>query len=1216
LRIQEAIKKLTGVKVPLANGQSTAPVIPIEGNLIVLGNRSTNAVIAELYNRYYTFLDLRYPGPEGYVVRTLHNPFGNGHNVIFIGGSDTIGVNRATDVFVEKLNSAGSSPGELTVGRIAYIQLGKGIQVPTDINQFEIWDASLGYGSTGYFGWNSISKRMAMYFMTGDEFHAAEFLRLAFPDEQARQEIARIDGERIENKDAPLSGPYHYNAHMMILLWDLIEEDPVFTNQQRLRVTNSFAQQLQHRKDEGIYPLTNVPQCVGTRHTQWSAISLYCLGRYFQKDYPNPVWQQCLDGAGHAFESLYYHDWIWGESDNLYWYSTGIAPIFTYLLLSGDRIPVENGVLDTLLRGQEVLISGRQPDWALRYASIGYLHKAAYLTQDGRYIHYRQRTGVNTDVFRLGQSFWPEEHLAPQSPENLVGNWNINHLPKLMWHVRRSGLSFEESFMFGSFRSTSDASGDFILIDGYNGASRNPYHTFAILELRIGGYTLLKGYRNQLMVKVDGLVEPKIAMDAALKYHQVIGASAVAVAQVPDAPFCNWRRFLVQRTGRYALLADELTFRADSDNAEVQIQWETEYPLKSSADGALDFTALIESPARQTVRGGQIRICDSITTVTKAKLGTMQWFGPAKKGTQRIFFSLVGIQPDIEKPSMHCVRLNDNAVALALPEPALAVVGQYQRVDARLAVLAEDHLFGKGLTRLSRAAPPSQQDSRTREIISASSPIDIDWDFATGRLHLSSNKEVQVLLALAAGNGIRSDGRPLAEKLDAHGRLHLQLTAGKHVVEAAKPLAEDLREIKDYLAKLLVQARSRREKIKATDVTKTQPKLPALQTAMTTKVGGKVVDLITVPSSTGDLIYVAESNKVHVLTSDGQNLLTLEVDGLIRNIHWWPEHQLLLVGCADEKVIAFGSDGLRKWEFTSVMDPAVFRAAKTYWFKSASGHEGIHGLYTGVFLDGKTQAFVGSACTLEILDHNGNLIKRMPQFWGKVSHFAIVDGPDESLNLLASRKYNGVNTVAIINNKTLDPSPRGFCSVPSTSTYVPGWASMNRHHLFYEDLDEDGIKEVISEINGTWNRVTVWRADGQALFDVNFGPGESIPARNMRDLDIADLNGNDKKEILAATSSGMIVALDHTCAKIWARQLTSPPTVMKCVIPKPGLQPSIVVGCEDGTVLVLDGWGEAIRSGKITGCPTHIGVLMNSSAEIMPLLATDKGEIKAFMLNP
>ena len=110
-------------------------------------------------------------------------------------------------------------------------------------------------------------------------------------------------------------------------------------------------------------------------------------------------------------------------------------------------------------------------------------------------------------------------------------------------------------------------------------------------------------------------------------------------------------------------------------------------------------------------------------------------------------------------------------------------------------------------------------------------------------------------------------------------------------------------------------------------------------------------------------------------------------------------------------------------------------------------------MFTGVFLDGKSQAFVGSACTLEILDAGGKLLKRMPQFWGLPSHFAIVDGPKGSLNLLASRRWNGTNQVRVINNKKLDPGWRGFHGVPSGATYVPGWSSMNRYHLFYEDLD-------------------------------------------------------------------------------------------------------------------------------------------------------------------
>jgi len=284
--------------------------------------------------------------------------------------------------------------------------------------------------------------------------------------------------------------------------------------------------------------------------------------------------------------------------------------------------------------------------------------------------------------------------------------------------------------------------------------------------------------------------------------------------------------------------------------------------------------------------------------------------------------------------------------------------------------------------------------------------------------------------------------------------------------------------------------------------------------------------------------------------------------------------------------------------------------------------EGIHGLYTGVFLDGKSQAFVGSACTLEIIDENGQLIKRLPQFWGKVSTFAIVDGPKDTLNLLAARKYNGHNNVALINNKTLAPSRRGFRSVPPGHTLFYGWMNMNRHHLFYEDLDGDGVKEVVSEVNGMWNRVTVWTAVGQALYDASFGPGPGTPAKNMRDLEVADLDGDGKKEILAATSSGLVVALDCQCRKVWGTRLPGPPTVMECVtLPVPPQETPadakgarIVVGCEDGTVAALDARGTIVRRDKISGTPTCIAALDGSPTGPEVLLATAKGEVKLFRI--
>ena len=135
-------------------------------------------------------------------------------------------------------------------------------------------------------------------------------------------------------------------------------------------------------------------------------------------------------------------------------------------------------------------------------------------------------------------------------------------------------------------------------------------------------------------------------------------------------------------------------------------------------------------------------------------------------------------------------------------------------------------------------------------------------------------------------------------------------------------------------------------------------------------------------------------------------------------LRWWDEPQLLLAGCADEKVIAFDREGQRKWVFTSEMDPAVYEAAKTYWFKSAPGHEGIHGLYTGAFDEGKSRCFVGSACTLEILDETGKLVKRTPVFWGPCWKFLLVAGRDGGRNLLVAQWPNGSDDLAIVSSKT------------------------------------------------------------------------------------------------------------------------------------------------------------------------------------------------------
>ena len=1200
--IVAAVKARTGADLPIIEDTDPRAAVPLTGNLIILGNRSTNRASSRLYDHYYSLMDLKYPGVGGYSLRTLHDAYGNGYGAVLVGGSDDAGVQAGAEVLARQIEQAPLADRNLRLGWLMETRLGEGLRVPADINVpkgecrlkpgpclcchgYDTWEASVGYRSVGYFGWNSISKRMAMYYMTGDPFEAREFIRLAFPDEQALKELDEIDQERIENKKDPLAGPYHYNAMMLILFWDLIEESPAFTDEERLAVTNAFARRLNHPQDKGTYALSEVPDSVGTRHMQWSALSLYTLARYFNKYYPSPMWAHAERVGQLQFHSLHEHEWVRGEFDYLPWYPTGIAPVLTYMILSDDRTPLENGALRKLLRGQEVLISGREPDWALNTAALDYFNKAAYLTGDGRWITYRERTGMNTDILRLGQSFWPDQSIEPQQPDDLVGAWTVNQMSMGLWQERNSGLRLDQSFVNASYRSATDASGDYILIDGYCGAYRAPHHTFPILEYRLNGHTLLQGYYNQLFTSADGMVEPLVAMDAALLHHDVTGSTATAVAEVPRMPFCTWRRTIAHRTGRYGLVADDISFRIDSPTMVVETVWETRGGDWNQQEQAVQIPSA-DADLCSELRPSQLQ------PTTEGPVSRMTWQGAVKQGEHRYSFTLI-TQRAPDAPPSACLQVADNAAALALPAPAVTSVGEYRNNRAELAVLAADHLYGHELTSAGLADV----------ILQADRPVEVDWDFAEGSLTVVATEATGIRLKLAPEAKLLLGDTPLP--VMAAGEFStVSLPAGRHEITGAVPGADNDAALR---AALDTARRQREEQV----IEAARPHVPQgepwpAQWQAATGAAVSHVEIITNPE--GPLLAVAADKVIHLLTPAGEAVRRFETDGWIRHLRWWEKPGLLLAGCLDEKLIAFDETGARRWTFISEMGPEVYAAAKQYEFKEGPGRAGIHGLTTGVFLNGEEQCFAGGACTLEIVDERGELVKRKPLFWGCGSVFQFVPRPDGSIDLLVAREPNDGHYVWVVNNKDLS-TRRAFSGVPAGHTYVGGAESMSRDHLFHVDVDGDGTKEIVSEINGSWNRVTIWNEEGNALYNAQFGPGDPIPVRNMRDLDIIDLDGDGRLEIITATSSGILVALDCECHKVWSLRLPSPAAKLMTI--STGETPAIVVACENGDVLRLDARGEVIARGHVDGRATQI-LSLTTAAGSQVVIATDTGAVAAF----
>ena len=115
------------------------------------------------------------------------------------------------------------------------------------------------------------------------------------------------------------------------------------------------------------------------------------------------------------------------------------------------------------------------------------------------------------------------------------------------------------------------------------------------------------------------------------------------------------------------------------------------------------------------------------------------------------------------------------------------------------------------------------------------------------------------------------------------------------MLAGAIPAPDAVAQTSERLAALLGQGREQRERLAAAQAAEEELAGPELTEALTANVGGRPVDLISIPGDDGQLICVAEGTTVHVLSPDGQEVMTLPTDGDIRMLRWWEEHELLLV---------------------------------------------------------------------------------------------------------------------------------------------------------------------------------------------------------------------------------------------------------------------------------------------------------------------------------
>ncbi len=1163
-RIVDAIAQSTAARVPVKRDSEVT--LPLPENTVILGNRSTNTLISRLYDLYYTYLDLKYPGAGGYLVRSLHNPFGNGQNAILVGSSDDAGMERAVAELISLATSAARGDS-LALGWTLRVQLAEGLEPPEDADQAKAWEESLMYPGATYFGWNSLSRRLALYHMTGNERFLQEFLRLAFPDEEAKKFLWKVDGERIEDKDHPLSGPYHYNAHHMMLLWDLVEESPFFTDEQRLRVTQAFAEQLRHWQAEWAYAgrhYGDPDALIGTRHDQWAAVSLYALSRYFQKYYPNPVWERNQQAVQDYFGSFARTFHVAGELDHLWWYTTSYEPLVAYMVLSGDRRGVDNGNLETLMRGYDLLVQGRRDGPYVRQFSLTMAHRCAYLTGDGRYLYYRDLTSLDTNVFRIGQSFWPT--IAPRPPEELAYQALARPLSPDEARSRLPAVPYEQAFQFAGYRTGITDQDDYLLLDGFYGGSRNPYHCLALTELRHGPTTVLAGYLSQAVVRQSGLVEPTVPVGSALTRCAALGKIAHFEARVPDLAYGAWERRIVHVAGGWTLVVDEFVARDDVRNLDFAVQWELPANATLTDAGWIAYAssgtqaALIPWSRPRVSISGRVATCSLLADLSKGqRLGTVTLLGlnPADRG-------------------LDCARVSDRAALITDGGPLLAVWGESGDTDsadlrADLALLGSKLIYAADARRLALGAPLLQADK----------PVSVYWDLVAGTLDIECHEPTTVALAVADPEAVTTGGQALKPASREGGLTAFRLDQGRRELGGVALSGEATAALSAKLADLAATATRAPE---GADLP-VPADVPQLEPDLTATVEGGVQRILPGPGQGGPSVYaVAGGKAAYPVAADGALGDPLTVEAGILSSAYWPEARLLLLGGKDDQVYAYDPTGRLRWTFQSVMHPDLYATGKTYWFKQDV--PGISGLLTGGLVGDGTQAFVGSACTIEVLDENGQLLKRLPQYWGSVWRMALVHKPDGGRRLLAAKMPNGVNDIGIVDAPAGAADgdwglSYGFTALPAGHTFIAGWSAMNTQDLIAADLEGDGAEEVVMDINGSWNRVCVYDALGAPKWALSFGPSLNYPHRYLRGLVVADLDGNGKPEVIAATKDRIVAAFDAEGGRLWTAVLPSASWTLAAV--PVGRGALVAAGCEDGSVLVIDAAGKLAGRAALEG---------------------------------
>jgi hypothetical protein len=1168
--INVRLEEVGGAPLPIVTAGLPHDLLP-EGNVVAIGNMSNNEFIRKLYFQWFAFTDRWYPGEGGYEVRSIHNPYGTGSNVLLLGASDEGGAVRAAERFCALLGAA----DPVAVGWVLDVQLGADVRSSLRMNPAPPLARVFVDGLETPLGYTEASRMGLNYYYTGDPRSARAFI-----DAVRRSDImARAD---------------HYHAHHDALVWDLIEESPLFSDADRLLVTNQLLEHARGKESGGGLEALSSPQgALFDRHAAFIGICALCEGRYFARDYPGSEWSRILESVD-AYFRPHLGSFASG-SDLARGIYTYLEALLVYSLLTGNDKIVTSGALaawaDRCVAMCDPLgflvPSGQFDEMSYPYFT---LRKAAYLLRDPALLYVadmRRRAAETQGVAELGMEFDEGQAFAggldPQVPSRLVGV----HVVPLDAREREAfdpQVPREQAFSKITFRSGFGPNDQFLVLDGiWGGPPGKPIQdTNAILQLTEGGRTFIvdidpetknrrSGFaeHNVLAVTREGLAPPpprlaRLEGAADLPYF---GYTHTRVDPYVDGA---WDRHVFWRKAGYFMVAD--VFRPGRPGVySLESQWRLLGPSRI-ADGRIESTLggagfTDNQPATLVIdnagwaglnAAGSAWPCRESLIDIAGESVRRQYAGYAGPVINRLRpTAVVSLDAGREigvasllftttpaRPRDYSIRgTGGGAFIITGDEPAwlgLALSGEeFKRgplaVRAKALWATARCAGGYGLTKL---------DVGGRPLLASSRPLDAEWELAEG----------SCLLKLGESASVR---------LDAGSEMELE--PGEHRFSGLKPLS---RESLDSLREAL--SRDAAAGTPAVPSTPDEPLVPAREAPVLPPApdlipGAEILDLAVDGQGRKDLFLAGcRDGRAVLLDAGGRQKWAFRTGGPVHVVRFADlerGRRAALAGSDDERVYALDlASGAKLWEHQAEVYPET--SGYPWW--TLEGKAKVRSLTAADFDgDGRDEIVLGTGgMQVEMLDADGNLRWRRPVPYGL------------PVRLLAFRRAAGARPDLLVGLDFLASQSNvfRFCAdgrLASDDAYPSGrqgWDYTGISALAQTEMN-DGRSILAVGRSGAYNEVTFYDAGGaKKLGPVSVGDPVS---------GVVWLGSAKSPTAIVTTEAGWVIAFRPDGGIDWSVPL--PYAITKSW----GVGSDRVAAfCRNGEFYILDTIGRIVARGK------------------------------------